>query len=122
MKVGLPLMNAPLAKSTLIALGLAAPVWVEDARIHKKILRSEASGTSGLEIITLIMSSREIENVLKTDKSSKDFSLFIKGITQKMKQKKKEMDSWHVIRHIKCRFIRKYASWQRNDQRRLITN
>lgn len=85
-------MNAPLAKGTLIVLGLAAQVWAEDARIHKKILRSEACGTTGLEKITLIMSSQEIENVMKIDKTSKYSSLFIKGITQKIKQKKKEMD------------------------------
>ena len=75
----------PLAKSVLILLGLAAAT-AEDAGMHKKIL---GSGTT-----TLIISNKEMEDIMKIVKSLEDSGLLFKGLVKqfKMKQKNKKVD------------------------------
>ena len=65
---------------------ITAPISAEDSGIHKKML---GSGTT-----TLIISNKEMKDIMKIVKSFKDYSLLIKIFTQtiKMKQKNKEMD------------------------------
>ena len=66
LKTGLPLIKSvikPLTKSVLIHLGLTAAASAADAGIHKKILGSGHNNT------TLIISSDEMNDILKTVKS-----------------------------------------------------
>ena len=55
----------PLAKSVLIPLGLRAAALAADAGIYKKSLRSG-------HYITLIISNKEMKDILKTVKSFED--------------------------------------------------
>ena len=78
LKTGLPLMKSvitPLAKSVFIPLGLTAAALAADAGIHKKIL---GSGNN----TTLIISKKDIDDLIKIVKSLKDSGLLLKGITK----------------------------------------
>ena len=78
LKTGLPLMKSvitPLAKSVLIPLGLTAAASVADAGIHKKIL---GSGNN----TTLIISNKDMDDLIKIVKSIEDSGLLLKGITK----------------------------------------
>ena len=95
LKTGLPLMKSviqPLAKSVLIALGIAAAASAAaasaaDAGVHKKI---SGSGHN----TTLIISNNEMKDILKTVKSLEDSELLQKGVSEtiKTKQKNKKED------------------------------
>ena len=77
-KTGLPLMESVitiLAKSVLIPLGLTAAASAADAGIHKKIL---GSGNN----TTLIISNKDMDNLIKIVKSLEDSGLLLKGITE----------------------------------------
>ena len=83
LKTGLPLMKSvitPLAKSVLIPLGLTAAAAAADAGIHKKIL-----GSGGHT--TLIISNRDIEDLIKIVKSLEDSGLLLKGVTESVQLK-----------------------------------
>ena len=72
----LPLMKSvfrPLAKSVLVPLGLTAAASVTDAAIQKKIF---GSGTTAL-----IVSNKEINDVMKIVKSLEESSLLIKDVS-----------------------------------------
>ena len=76
LKAGLPLISnaiKPLAKRVLIPLGLAAAA-AADAGIHKKML---GSGNT-----TLIISNKDIEDLIKIVKSLEDSGLTFKGVTE----------------------------------------
>ena len=76
LKTGLQLIKnviTPLAKSVLIPLGLTAAASAADAGIHKKIL---GSGN------TLIISNKDIEDLIKIVKSLEDSGLLLKGVTE----------------------------------------
>ena len=80
LKAGLPLIKnvtAPLAKSVLIAAASAAA----DARIHKKIL--------GLGNTTLIISNKDMDDLIRIVKSLEDLGLLLKGVTQSLQNKVK---------------------------------
>ena len=82
LKTGLPLIKnviKPLAKSVLIPLGLTAAA-AADAGIHKKIL-----GSGGHT--TLIISNRDIEDLIKIVKSLEDSGLLLKGVTESVQLK-----------------------------------
>ena len=64
----------PLAKSVLIPLGLTAAASAADAGIHKKIL---GSGNT-----TLIISNKDMEDLIKIVKSLEDSGLLLKGVTE----------------------------------------
>ena len=86
LKTGLPLMKSvitPLAKSVLIPLGLTAAASAADAGIHKKIL---GSGNN----ITLIISNKDMDDLIKIVKSLEDSGLLLKGITESVQNEIKE--------------------------------
>ena len=78
LKAGLTLIKnviTPLAKSVLIPLGLTAAASAADAGIHKKIL---GSGNN----TTLIISNKDIEDLIKIKKSFEHSGLLLKGVTE----------------------------------------
>ena len=86
LKTGLPLIKSvitPLAKSVLIRLGLTAAASAADAGIHKKIL---GSGNN----TTLIISNKDIDDLIKIVKSLEDSGLLLKGITESVQNEIKE--------------------------------
>ena len=88
LKTGLPLMKnviTPLAKSVLIPLGLTAAALAADAGIHKKIL---GSGNT-----TLIISNKDMEDLIKIVKSLEDSGLLLNGVTESVKNEIKEQKS-----------------------------
>ena len=86
LKKGLSLIKnaiTPLAKSVLIPLGLTAAASAADAGIHKKIL---GSGNT----TTLIISNKDMEDLIKIVKSLEDSGLFLNGVTESVKNEVKE--------------------------------
>ena len=86
LKTGLPLIKnviKPLAKSVLIPLGLTAAASAADAGIHKKILGSGVHAT-------LIMSNKDMEDLIKIVKSLEDLGLLLNGVTESIKNEVKE--------------------------------
>ena len=104
LKPGLPLMKnilKPLAKSVLIPLGLTAVALATDAAIYKNMF---GSGTT-----TLIISNKEMNDILKIIKSFEESGLLIKRVIVllqlKMKQKNKRRISGNVIRRFSARLL-----------------
>ena len=86
LKTGLPLTKnviTSLAKSVLIPLGLTAAASAADAGIHKKIL---GSGNN----TTLIISNKDMDDLIKIVKSLEDSGLLLKGITESVQNEVKE--------------------------------
>ena len=88
LKTGVPLMKSvitPLAKSVLIPLGLtaAAAAAAADAGIHKKIL-----GSGGHT--ALIISNKDMDDLIKIVKSLEDSGLLSKGVTESVQNEIKE--------------------------------
>ena len=74
----------PLAKSVLIPLGLkAAATAAADAGIHKKILGSRNT-------TTLIISNKDMEDLIKIVKPLEDSGLLLKGVTESVQNEVKE--------------------------------
>ena len=83
LKNGLPLIGnilKPLTKSVLRPLGLTAAATT-DAAIHKKMLWSNATG--------LIISNKEISNIMTVVKSFEESGLLKKYISQAIKNEAK---------------------------------
>ena len=72
----------PLAKSVLIPLGLTTAASAADAGIHKKIL---GSGTT-----TLIISDKEVNDIIKIVQALEDSNILLKGVTKAIKNETKE--------------------------------
>ena len=86
LKTGLPLTKnviTSLAKSVLIPLGLTAAASAADAGIHKKIL---GSGNN----TTLIISNKDMDDLIKIVKSLEDSGLLLKGVTESVQNEVKE--------------------------------
>ena len=86
LKTGLSLIKnavTPLAKSVLIPLGLTAAASAADAGIHKKILRSGGH-------TTLIISNKDMEDLIKIVTSLEDSGLLLKGVTESVQNQIKE--------------------------------
>ena len=86
LKAGLPLMKSvitPLAKSVLIPLGLTAAASAADAGIHKKIFGSSNSPT-------LIISNKDMDDLIKIVKSLEDSGLLLKGIIELVQKEIRE--------------------------------
>ena len=86
LKTGLPLMESvttPLTKSVLIPLRLTAAASAADAGIHKKIL---GSGNN----TTLIISNKDMDDLIKIVKSLQDSGLLLKRITESVQNEIKE--------------------------------
>ena len=89
LKTGLPLMKSvitPLVKSVLIPLGLTAAASAADAGINKKIL---GSGNN----TTLIISNKDMDDLIKIVKSLEDAGLLLKGVTESVQNEIKEQKS-----------------------------
>ena len=109
-RTGLPLIQSvikPLAESILVALGLPAAASAADAGIHKKILGSGHNNTIS------IISNDETEDILKIVRWLEDSGLLLKGVSETIRNDAKEQRggflSMFVIRHIRCKFIRRYV-------------
>ena len=84
-KLSGPLMKAaiPLAKNVLAPLGItAAASVVIDAGIQKKIY---GSGTT-----TLIISNKEMNDIMKIIQALEDSNILLKGVTRTIKNETKE--------------------------------
>ena len=93
LKTGLPLIKSvitPLAKSVLIPLGLTAAASAADAGIHKKIL-----GTGN--ITTLIISNKNMDDLIKIVNPLEDSGLLLKGITESIKNEIKEQKADFLV-------------------------
>ena len=89
LKTGLPLMKSvitPLAKSVLIPLGLTAAASAADAGIQKNPQKTLGSGNN----TTLIISNKDMNNLIKIVKSLEDSGLLLKGITESVQNEIKE--------------------------------
>ena len=85
LNTGLPLIGnilEPLGKSVLIPLGLTAAAAATNAAIHKKIF---GSGN-----ITLTISNKEMNDMMKIIKSFEEPGLLIKGVSETIKNEAKE--------------------------------
>ena len=85
LKTGLPLIEnviTPLAKSLLIPLGLTAAASAADAGIYRKIL---GSGNT-----TLIISNKDMEDLIKIVKSLEDSGLLLKKVNESVQNEIKE--------------------------------
>ena len=94
LKIGLPLMKnviTALAKSALIPLGLTAAASSADAGIHKKIL---GSGNT-----TLIISNKDMEDLIKIVKSPEDSGLLLKRVTESVQNEVKEQKGDLLVRY-----------------------
>ena len=97
LKTGLPLIKnviTPLDKSVLIPLELWAVASAADAGIHKKMLWSGNT--------TLIISDKDMGDLIKIVKSLEDWGLLLKGITEL------------VQNEVGWKFVRKSFNWKRN--------
>ena len=93
LKTGLPLMKSvitPLAKSILIPLGLTVASAAADAGIHKKIL---GSGNN----TTLIISNKDMDDLIKIVKLLEDSGLLLKGITESVQSEIKEQKADFLV-------------------------
>ena len=91
LKTGLPLMKsviAPLAKSVVIPLRLTAAASAADAGIHKIL----GSGNN----TTLIISNKDMDDLIKIVKSLEDSGLLLKGITESVQNEIKEQKAGFV--------------------------
>ena len=85
MTTGLPLMKSvltSLAKSVLLPLGLSTGTLVADAAIQNKVY---GSGTTAL-----IISNKEMEDIMKILKSFEESGLLIQGVSETIKNEARE--------------------------------
>ena len=83
-KLAGPLMKVavPLAKNILAPLGITAAASAIDVGIQKKIHRSETTN--------LIISNKEMNDIIKTVQAVEDSNILLKGITKTIKNETKE--------------------------------
>ena len=84
--------NVPkqIAKSVLIPLGLTAAASTTDAAIHKKTVESRMRPLDLKKQTILIISNKEMNDIMKIIKSSEEFGVLIKGVSRKIKNEAKE--------------------------------
>ena len=93
LKTGLPLIKniiTPLAKSAFIPLGLTAAASAVDAGMRKKIL---GSGNT-----ILIISNKDMEDLIKIVKYLEDSRLLLKGVTESVQNEVKELKDGFLSR------------------------
>ena len=93
LKTGLPLIKniiTPLAKSAFIPLGLTAAASAVDAGMRKKIL---GSGNT-----ILIISNKDMEDLIKIVKYLEDSGLLLKGVTESVQNEVKELKDGFLSR------------------------
>ena len=79
----------PLAKSVLIPLGLSAAASTADAGTHKKIL---GSGNT-----TLIISNKDMDDLIRIVKSLEDSGLLLKGVTKSVQNEVKDQKGGFLV-------------------------
>ena len=92
LKTVLPLIEnvlEPLAKSILIPLGLTAAA-ATDAAIHKKMIGSGTHPSDLAKQTALIISNKEMTDIMKIVKSHEESGLLIKGVSKTIKNEAKE--------------------------------
>ena len=72
----------PLVKNILAPLGITAAASAIDSGIQKKIYSSETT--------TLIISNKEMNDIMKIVQAHKDSNISLKGVTEKIKNETKE--------------------------------
>ena len=85
MTAGSPLMKsvlAPFAKNVLLPIGLSAGKSAADAAIQKKLFGSRTTA--------LMLSSEEMEEIMKIVKLLEESGLLIKGISETIRNEAKE--------------------------------
>ena len=102
LKIGLSMIKGvinPLAKSALIPLGLTAAASAAVAGIHKKVLGSvrRHSSSSASHNTTLIISNKDIRDLIKIVKSLEDSQLLLKGVTESVQNEVKEQKGGFLI-------------------------
>ena len=93
LKTGLPLIGnvlKSLAKIVLIPLGLTAPTSATDTAIHKKMFGSGRPSDFALRMTTLIISRKEMNDIMKIIKSLEVSGLLIEGVSETIKNEAKE--------------------------------
>ena len=82
-KLASPLMKVaiPLAKNVLAPLGITAAASAIDVGIQKKI---QGSGTT-----TLIISNKNLNDIMKIVQALKDSNILLKGVTKRIKNETK---------------------------------
>ena len=98
MSTDLKLSKVPLAKNILASLGITAAASVIDEVIQKKIHGSgrPLSLTFVLcpSLLTLINSSKEINDIMKIVQALENFDILLKGVTETTKNKTKKQESF----------------------------
>ena len=79
----------PLAKSVLIPLGLTAAASTADAGTHKKIL---GSGNT-----TLIISNKDMDDLIRIVKSLEDSGLLLKGVAKSVQNEVKDQKGGFLV-------------------------
>ena len=110
-KLAGPLMKiaVPLAKNILAPLGITAAASAIDAGIQKKI---HGSGTT-----TLIISNKEMNDIIKIVQALEDSNILLKGLTKTIKNETKEQKKRilkHVVGYFRSQSVRKHFSRKRN--------
>ena len=82
-KLAVPLMKVaiPLTKNVLAPLGITAAASAIDVGIQKKI---QGSGTT-----TLIISNKNLNDIMKIVQALKDSNILLKGVTKRIKNETK---------------------------------
>ena len=94
MKIEVKMKNVlkSLAKSVLIPLGLTVAASAADADIQNNVF--------GSGMTTLIISKKEMDDIIKIVKSLKEFVLLMKGVSKTIKNEAKEQKGWFL-----CMFL-----------------
>ena len=96
MTVALPLLKsvlAPLAKTVLISLGESAGISAANAAIQKKIYRLDHPLELASRTTALIISTEEMEDIMKVVKSLEESGLLIKVISETIKNEANKQKS-----------------------------
>ena len=92
-KLAGPLMKVaiPLTKNVLAPLGITAAASAIDVGIQKKI---QGSGTT-----TLIISNKEMNDIMKIVQAFEDSNILLKGVTKTIKMKQKKTKR-RILKHV----------------------
>ena len=96
----------PLAKSVLIPLGLKAAATTTNPALQKKMFGFGVRPSDLVSrVTTLIISNKEMNDIIKIVKSLEGSGLLIKCVSETLKNDAKEQKgtfSWYIIRYIRC--------------------
>ena len=83
----------PLAKNSLVPLGITAATSAIDAGIHTKKTKIHGSGrtsSSASQTTTLTISNKEMNDLMKIVQALEDSNILLKGVTKTIKNQTKE--------------------------------